>query len=1058
MQAYPYECPASPGQRRLWFIDRAEGGGAAYNTPVAIRLEGDLDLDALRRALTAIVGRHDALRTALIEREGELLQRVEAPGEVPLPVTEVSPQDGEAALHAEIAREISRPFDLARSPLFRSRLFRLSPREHVLAITSHHTVFDGWSEGILLHELDVLYGAFSRGEPSPLEELPLQFSDFTEWQREELAASSLENRVAYWEELLVGLTPTELPADRARGRKLTFNGRIRPFTCSTELAGRLKQLALAQRTTLFSVTGAAFLALLSRMARQDDLAVGITAAGRNHSEVEPLIGYFTNTLVLRASVRSEQAFTDLVTHVQDRVRGAFLNQDLQFERLVELARVPRDPSRTPLFQVLFNQAPTPAVSRIGNLALTRLLVDPGIAKFDLSLYLGESDNGLGGFFEYNTDLFESASIERLVAAFECVLEGIVAAPETPVAELPLLPPAERDRIIVEWNRAERDYPRDRTVIDLFTAQAAATGEAPAARMGETVWTYDRLAAEASRIARLLRARGVGPGVLVGVCLERSLEMLASVLGILQAGGAYVPLDPAFPAERLAFMLDDAEAPVVVTQQSLRSLVERPGIELVEIDRPESFDAVDAGGDVTPQAQPDDLAYVLYTSGSTGKPKGVEIPHRALTNFLWAMRTEPGCAPGDTVLAITTLSFDIAGLELFLPLVTGSQVEIAPRAMAVDGRALRDRLDRGGITILQATPASWRMLLEAGWQGSPGLKALIGGEPLPADLLQPLLERTASLWNMYGPTETTIWSSVRRMTPADVEITVGRPIANTTFYILDDRRQPVPVGVAGELYIGGDSVARGYRGRPELTAERFLPDPFRPGQRIYRTGDLAKYRADGEVIHLGRLDHQVKIRGFRIELGEIEAALGQHPAVREAAVVVRQDRPGQERLVAYLVPRDTAPSPAELRQHLQQTLPDYMVPSRFVTLEALPLTPNGKIDRKRLPAPAEVAEPKVIVAPRTPAEEQVAAVFREVLELPEVSVDADFFELGGQSLLAIRLVSRLEARLQTHVPLSLLFEVPTIAGLAARLYATAAPQAPARVVRQPRVAVRRPQVT
>ena len=637
----------------------------------------------------------------------------------------------------------------------------------------------------------------------------------------------------------------------------------------------------------------------------------------------------------------------------------------------------------------------------------------------------------------NAGIVGTAAAAQLRDHVVTLLDGVARSPETPLDHLPLLQPQERERVLVTWNQTEQVY-LPKPMHELFEHQVAKTPDAIAAGFEGQVLTYQELNGRANRLARRLRQRGVAPGVLVGVCAERSLEMLIAVLGIFKAGGAYVPLDPSFPRDRLTFMAEDAALGLVVTKGDVAALLRDMNGESVGLDAVDD-PAIWDGSNLEPSAGPDDLAYVLYTSGSTGKPKGVEVPHRALTNFLCSMQREPGCGAADIVLAITTLSFDIAGLELYLPLISGGRVQIASRRVAVDGRLLQEHIDTYGVTMVQATPATWRMLIATGWQGASRVRALCGGEPLPPDLVQGLTARTAELWNMYGPTETTIWSSVQRVRSDDAEITIGRPIANTTFYVVDANLQPVPVGVPGELCIGGDGVARGYRRRPELTADRFVPDPFVPGagRRLYRTGDLARYRADGQVVHLGRLDHQVKLRGFRIELGEIETLLAGHPAVRSAVVVARDtDRGADAYLAAYLVASGSArPSVGDLRAHLQGTLPEYMVPSAFVFLEAFPMTPNGKVDRKALPAPErERTRASAYVAPRTPIEDSVVAIWQHALKVAQVSVEDNFFELGGHSLSGLEISVRIEQTLGVHLPLQALFETPTPAGLAARVEA------------------------
>jgi amino acid adenylation domain-containing protein len=1028
--------PASFGQERLWFLDRLEPGGSVYNQPGAYRISGRLDRRALEASVNEIVRRHESLRTGFATEDGVVVQHVRPELPYSLPVQDLSAAtDREAQLQRELAKEVSLPFDLSRAPLFRARLFVLAPEEHVLAVTFHHIVSDGWSQSVFFNELHAIYDALRQGRPSPLEELPIQYGDYAAWQREQLAGEELERQRTYWRRQLAGITAVDMPADRSRPKQQTYRGAQRRFSIPAALTAALKQVGLREKATLFVVTAAAFQALVHRYSGQTDIALGITTANRGRSELEGLIGFFANTLVLRTDLGGDPVFTDLLARVKDAVLGAFAHEDLPFEKMVEEAHVERDMSRSPLFQVLFNHAPHAATTHLGDLALLEVPVEAGISKFDLSVYLSEARGQLAGFIEYNTDLFDAATVERLIGHYQTMLQGIAANPYARISALPLLTAAETRQLLHAWNSTGADYPRSQTVAQLVEAQAARRPASIAVAHDGRTLSYHDLNAQADALAIHLRSLGVKPGTLVGICVERSLSMMVGLLATMKTGGAYVPLDPAFPSDRLSFMLEDSRASVLLTQTKLQGQLATDGVQVVLLDKLEQL--ATTGEKLPPSAGPTDLAYVLYTSGSTGKPKGVEISHGALTNFLWTMREAPGCSEDDVLLAVTTLSFDIAGLELYLPLICGARVELASRTVTADGRLLRDKLESLKPTMLQATPATWRMLIEAGWSGTSGLTALIGGEGLPADLAQQLLERVRALWNMYGPTETTIWSSVQQITDAAAEITIGRPIANTTFYILDSALQPVPVGTPGELFIGGDGLANGYRGRPELTAEKFIRHPFdaNPDARLYRTGDLARYRANGQVVHLGRLDHQVKIRGFRIELGEIESALSAASGVAQCVVVARPDHTGAAALVAYVVPSaGTQMQAAELRGHLRQSLPDYMVPQYFVEMQALPLTPNGKVDRKQLPAPDRetATQSTALVAARTPVETQVAAIFADVLQVTAVGVNTDFFHAGGQSLTAIRLMSRLEAAFGIELPLQTIFESPTVAGISDRI--------------------------
>ncbi|HYO13133.1 MAG TPA: amino acid adenylation domain-containing protein [Thermoanaerobaculia bacterium] len=1028
------ERPLSFAQERLWFLDRFQPGSSAYNIPLAVRLSGPLEPSALDLALGEIARRHEALRTTFPAEDGGPRLRVAPLGPAPAARVDLSdlpdgPREEEAA---RIAREEPRRgFDLAAGPLLRVTLVCLAVDRHFLCATIHHIVSDGWSLGVFARELMTLYRSFAAGRPSPLPELEVQYADFAAWQRRRLDGPALEALLAAARERL-GSAPgvLELPTDRPRPAVETFRGGRRQVSIPPELAAALVEVGRARGATLFMTLLAAFQVLLHRLTGEEDLTVGTPTAGRTLVEVEGLVGLFINTLVLRTALGGNPGFEEALDRVRASALDAFAGAELPFEKLVKELRPERRLGHSPLFQAMFILQNLP-VERIeaGNLALETLREAwHGVSRFDLTLSLTEGTRGLSGYLEFKADLFEDATAERWVGLFSALLTGIAEDPARRIADLPLLPDSERWQLLSFGSGAAMELPAGLVHQRIAERARRCPGAVAVSFQGEE-WTRAELLDRAGRLARRLRAQGVGPGVLVAVCLERSLALPAALLGVLQAGGAYLPLDPSYPAERLAFMLSDSGASVVLTQESL--LDSLPLAEAVRV-------LVDGDGPEldgpAPDPCPDDLAYVLYTSGSTGRPKGVEIPHGALANFLESMRREPGLAADDVLLAVTSLSFDIAGLELFLPLVVGARFEIVSAAEAADGSALARRLEASGATVIQATPSTWRMLLAAGWKEPRLGKALTGGEPLTGDLAARLLERADEVWNVYGPTETTVWSSALRVERAGTGaavLPIGRPIGNTQLYVVDGWGHHAPVGVPGELWIGGEGVARGYRGRPALTAERFVPDPFtggRPGARLYRTGDLVRRRGDGGLEFLGRIDHQVKVRGFRIELGEIESRLREHPEVAETVVVARGDR-----LVAYVVPAaEAAPAPDALREHLRAGLPEYMVPAVYVPMAALPLTPNRKVDRKALPDPGRGEAAAAYVAPGTPIEESLAAIWADLLRVERVGLDDDFFALGGHSLLATRLVSRLRPLLGEAPPVRWVFERPTLRGLAARV--------------------------
>jgi amino acid adenylation domain-containing protein len=1038
--------PLSYAQERLWFLDQL-GVGSAYNIPAALRLEGALDIAALERSIGEALRRHESLRTRFEAAEGRAIQVIEAPGEFRLEVVDLSDLE-EAARQGQARRlaqeDAARPFDLAAGALFRAKLVRLSATEHVALVNMHHIVSDGWSLGVLIREVGTLYGAYVAGLPSPLAELPVQYADYTLWQRGWLAGERLEQQVAYWKEQLAGAPAAlELPTDRGRPAVQSFAGASYPFALSPELSSGLLELSRREGVTLYMVLVAAFSVLLGRYSGQRDIVVGSPIAGRRRHELEGLIGFFVNTLVLRTDLSGDPTFRDLLQRVKDMALGAYAHQDLPFEKLVKELQPVRDLSRPPLFQVVFalqNMAqetlelPALRLSPIGSGHVT--------TKFDLSLFVREVASRLQGYVEYATDLFDGSTIARLVGHFERLLAGIVADPSLRLSELPRLGEAERHRLLVEWNATAAEYPRDKCLHELFAAQAAKTPAAIAVVYEDQQFSYRELDRRSNQLAHHLRGLGVGPEVVVGLCVERSLEMVVGLLGILKAGGAYLPLDPGYPQERLAYMLCDAHVPVLVTQGALVARLPVHEAQMVQLDA--DCGEIAAQPDVAPAsgAQPDNLAYVIYTSGSTGKPKGAMITHGGVLNYLNYTSTKYDVIHRHSAIVSTPLSFDATVTSLFTPLMNGQAVCLLPKEDKLE--ALASMLAQEGKSwLLKLTPAHLEALRQA--LPAPAIvkhawSMVIGGEALVADTVRPWREH-ARLFNEYGPTETVVGCAVYEInaeTPWTGAIPIGRPISNTRVYVLDGSLEAVPIGVAGELFIGGAGLARGYLGRADLTAERFVPHPYGEGERLYRTGDLVRYLADGNLEFLGRIDHQVKVRGYRIELGEIEAGLLSHAGVAQAVVVAREDEPGDKRLVAYVVGSGTtAPDVSALRSHLQARLPEYMAPSSFVVLDALPLTPNGKVDRRALPA-LEVGEGLArqgYVAPRTPAEEVLCGLWCEVLKVDRVGIHDNFFALGGHSLVAMQLILRVRREFDVGIEVRVLFDAAaTVADMASHIRA------------------------
>jgi amino acid adenylation domain-containing protein len=1035
--------PLSSAQERLWFLDALQTGLAAYNELKALRLVGRLDMGALDRAINEIVRRHEILRTSYAVQNGAPVQIIGAFHAIPLSHVDLSqmlPGEQAAEVECSAAREAARRFDLRRDRVLRATLLRLGCNDHVLLLATHHIVTDGWSNGLLLNELASLYSAFARGLPSPLPELKIQYADFAAWQRSILCDKTLSDLLSYWNARLDRI-PEELtlPTDRPRPPVAGYRGATRPVDIPVHLASDLQALSRRQRVTLFMTLLAAWNVLLSRYSGQLDILVGSPIAGRNRLELEGLIGCFVNNLILRTDLSGDPTFVDLLARVREASLGAFAHQDLPFERLVAELQPARSLSRSPLFQVMFvlqNAASTRL--EFAGLEVTRLEVANTTAKFDLTLSLRETADGLRGSMEYSTDLFDAARIDRLIRHFESLLKGIVSVPHRKISELPLLSDVEQRQLIFEWNQTRTEEPRQTCVHELIELQADRAPQAAAVTFRGCSLTYGELNMRANQLAHLLRRMGVGRETLVAVCMDRSPDLVAALLAIFKAGGAYVPLDPAHPRDRLQMILDDSRARFVLCSTPLRDAFSSTDVQTLCLDQ---LDAALAGQPVENLpivSSGNALAYVIYTSGTTGTPKGVEITQGSVVNLLRSMSLEPGLDSRDVLLAVTTISFDISVLELFLPLTVGARLIIAAREVTADPIRLSAELASTGATVMQATPATWQLLLASGWKGCPSLKILCGGEALPADLAGRLQSACSALWNLYGPTEATIWSTKFKVESTGGLIPIGRPVANTQVYVLDDAGHLVPIGVPGELCIGGAGVARGYRNRPDLTAGSFVPDPFAGvlGARMFRTGDRARWRDDGNLELLGRRDSQIKLRGYRIEPGEIEAVLNGIPGVERVVVVLREDRPGDKRLVAYLLPRPSGPqlSAAILRDRLREKLPDYMVPAAFVMLDAIPLTRSGKVDRNALPAPASGRNNVDTVSeePRTPNEESLARIFKNVLGVKGVSIHDNFFDLGGHSLLAVSLLAQIERTLHKRLPLAVLFRHATVAGIAEHL--------------------------
>src|ERR1051326_8687393 len=1042
----PKYYPLSFGQQRLWFLDQMEPGSSAYNMPTALRLNGELNVRALEQSLNEVVRRHAILRTVFVaggERPQQVVQAFKASTLPVFDLSDLPNEQREAETRQLIRRETQQPFDLRQGPVWRARLVRLGAEEHVLLFTLHHIATDGWSMEILTREVSALYAAYASGGESPLPELPIQYADYAVWQRQWLQGEVLEEQLSYWREQLAGVPAVlELPTDYVRPAQQRHRGAHLSFALSAELSAGLKQLSQQEGVTLFMTLLAGWQLLLARYSRQPDVVVGSPVANRTRAEVEGLIGFFVNTLVLRTEVDGELRVQELLQRVREMCLGAYAYQEVPFEMLVEQLQPERNMSHAPLFQVMFTLQTTATTTRGAtaaaaganqNLTVSGMATSNGTSKFDLILQMSEAQGMLGGQLEYNTDLYEQATISRLAAHFEQLLAGLVAKPEKQLWEVSLLSEAERAQLLTEWNQTEREFPAEAGLAELFERRVRETPEAVAVVYGDDQCSYAELNQRANQLGHYLQSLGVGRETLVGICMERSLRMIVSLLGIVKAGGVSLPLDAAYPQQRLRLMLEDSQPLVVLTDEALFEKCAELSSPVLCVEREWEKVAECSAENIVEHATGENLAYVIYTSGSTGQPKGVGVPQRAVsrlvrnTNYI-------EIEPGDRIAQANNFSFDAATFEIWGALLNGARLVGLSKDVLLS-QELGIHLAAQGINVILLTTAVFNQIVREDPQTFAGLKyVMFGGEAADVKWVRTVLENgaPANLINVYGPTENATFSSTFRVAEVSeiaTTIPIGPAVANTQVYVLDERQQLVPIGVAGELYVGGDGLARGYLNSPTLTAARFVPHPFsaEAGARLYRTGDLVRYLASGDLEFLGRVDEQVKLRGFRIELGEIESVLCEHSAVREAVVMVREDVVDQKELVGYVVGEEIAAS--ELRAVLKERLPDYMVPSWLVWLSELPLTPNGKLDRRALPAPERVSSDSSTEETRSPIEEIVAGTWSELLHVSQLRAGDNFFELGGHSLLATQLVSRLRTAFSLELPLRLLFEFPTVAGQA-----------------------------
>ena len=1049
--------PASFAQQRLWFLDQLIPGNGIYNVPTVIRLTGSLKLAALEQTFNEIVRRHETLRTTFIVSDGQPLQAIAPSLTIPLSVLDLQQlPDDEQEVKAKciITAEIEHPFDLSSGPLLRVILLVLSETEHILLLNMHHIICDDWSMGVLIRELGTVYAAFAQNQPSPLLELPLQYADFAHWQREWLQGEVLQTQLAYWREQLNGISILHLPTDKPRPAIQSYQGSTQFLELPLKLIDALEKLSQQEGVTLFMTLVAAFQTLLYRYTHQEDIALGSPIANRNRSEIEGIIGFFVNSLVLRSNLSGNPTFRELLGRVREVTLGAYSHQDLPFEKLVEELHPERNLSHHPLFQVVFGfqNAPMSALELPG-LVPSFMNIDLKKTRFDLELHLWkcsedfrslwggnwEYSEGLRGVMVYNTDLFDKATISRMVEHFKTLLSAIVANPEERITNLPLLSEAELHQVLVKWNNTQADYPQDKCIHQLFEEKVQQYPDSIAVNFDNEQLTYQELNTRSNKLAHYLQKIGVCSEVLVGICISQSIEMLVGLLGILKAGGAYVPLDPSYPEERLNFMLEDAQVSVLLTQENLLKHFEGFSKLIISIDKDWEIITQEKQDNPESDLNSDNLAYVIYTSGSTGKPKGVAVPHKAV-NRLVCNTNYIKLLPSDKVAQASNASFDAATFEIWGALLNGAQLVGISKDVTLSPHELVLQLREKDINILFLTTTLFQQIVRDVPQAFVTLKYfLFGGETVDMRWIKKILQYGAPkhLIHVYGPTENVTFSSyyyIEELASATC-LPIGIPITNTQIYILDTYLQLVPIGVTGELYIGGEGLAREYLNRPELTTKHFISHPFsnNPKTRLYKTGDLARYLPDGNIEFLGRIDNQVKIRGFRIELSEIEAVLNQHPAVRETVVIVGEDVPDDKYLIAYIVPNQEQIPMQEvqsfaslLRQFLKEKLPEYMMPRAYVILESLPLTPNGKVDRRALPMPDTISfNNQDYVAPRSQVEKLLAQIWAKVLGKEQVGIHDNFFELGGHSLLATQLISRIRDTFQIDVPVRNLFAAPTV---------------------------------
>ena len=1053
--------PLSYAQQRLWFIEKMALSSNAYNMPLTLHLVGQLDYVALEKSLNQIIARHETLRTTFSEINGTPVQIIQPPFELELPIqnlSELTPSEATTKLQQLLQQENELSFNLEIDPPIRAGLYQLGTTEHILQITLHHIASDGWSLTVLPKELSAIYTAALFDKPSPLPPLPIQYADFAVWQKNYLQGQTLSSQLNYWKQKLLDLPQLQLPTDHPRPAVETFRGAGIPINIPAALTSKVKQLTQKQGTTLFMTLLAAFKVLLSRYSGQESIAVGTPIANRNYREIEGLIGFFVNSLVMYTDLGGEPSFTEVLKRVKQTALEAYGHQDIPFEKLVEQLQPERSLSQNPLFQVVFavqeseHMKPSFSLPNLEvELGWERWMGDQMTVRMDLELHLWLEGEEIKGLCAYNRDLFSAETISRMLSHYQNLLSAAVETTERPVSQLPLMKEPELDQILVEWNNTKTDYPNDKCIHQLFEQQVENNPNSIAVVFEQQKLTYSQLNSKANQLAHYLQKLGVVPETLVGICVERSVEMVVGLLAILKAGGAYLPLDPAYPQERLEYMFADSQVSVLLTQQQLLAQLPQHQAKVVFLDRDWEKIATETPEKVESEVSPQNLAYVIYTSGSTGKPKGVLVEHKGLCNLVTVQMQGFQVNSNSRVLQFASLSFDASIWEIVMALGSGASLYIGSRDSLMPGVGMSQWLRNNKITHITIPPSALAVMPK---DELPTLKTIVvAGEACPPELISHWAKGRQFV-NAYGPTESTVCATMAECSPECYVPPIGRPISNTQIYILDRNLQPVPIGVPGEIYIGGVGLARGYLNREDLTNQKFIPNPFdnskvksgaTPRRRktqgnahqesqkskLYKTGDLGRYLADGNIEFIGRIDHQVKIRGFRIEIGEIEALVSQYPDIKENVVIAQSDPAGDKRLVVYIVPKqestqDTSLIP-QIRQFLKQKLPEYMIPAAFVLLDAFPLTPNGKIDRRALPVPDTVPSgiSTAYVTPQTETEQLLAKIWQEVLQVEKVGIYDNFFELGGHSLLTIKVHTKLQEIYAQYISLVKLFQHPNI---------------------------------